>query len=216
MKVLVLGSTGASGRRILERALACGHAATAFARDLGKVAVEHPRLSLAAGDVTVASTVQRAVAGHDAVVWAIGGRDRLRNPRRAAGSSNVCAVGTANVLDAMRRAGARRLICQSSWGVGDSYRRSPLLYRRVIFPLLLGDELADKSEQERLIRASELDWTIVRPARLTEAPGTGRYRAGPALRFTARAHVPRADVAELIVRELDQPRFLRQTIEISA
>ncbi|MBA2531791.1 MAG: NAD(P)H-binding protein, partial [Nocardioidaceae bacterium] len=73
-------------------------------------------------------------------------------------------------VDAMRRTGALRLICQSSWGVGDSYGRSPLLFRRVIFPLLLGDELADKAEQERLIRASELDWTIVRPAPAATAP----------------------------------------------
>jgi len=216
MRVLVLGSSGASGRRILERALACGHHATAFARDLSTVAVEHPRLALAAGDVTVASTVESAVVGHDAVVWAIGGRDRLRDPRGASQRAGVCAVGTANVLAAMTRGGARRLICQSSWGVADGRRRAPLLFRRLVFPLVLGDELADKAEQERLIRASDRDWTIVRPARLTDAPGTGRYRAAPELRFTTRAHVPRADVAEFIVRELDRPRCVGQTIEMSA
>jgi putative NADH-flavin reductase len=216
MRVLVLGASGASGRRILERALACGHHATGFARNPGNVGIEHSRLSLAAGDVTVASTVERAVSGHDAVVWAVGGHDRIRDPRGASRQNGVCALGTANVLAAMGRAGARRLICQSSWGVADGYRRAPLLFRWMIFPLLLRDELADKADQERLIRASDLEWTIVRPARLTDGPSTGRYRAAPQLTFSARARVTRADVADLIVRELDEPRFIGKTVEIGA
>ena len=214
MNVLVLGASGASGRRILERALACGHRATGFARDVAKLSVGHPGLSLAAGDVTVGSTLERAVTGHDAVVWAVGGHDRLRDPRR--GQPGVCAIGTAALLAAMRDAGVRRLVCQSSWGVADGLQRAPLLYRHVIFPLLLRDELADKAEQERLIRASDADWTIVRPARLTDAPGTGRYRAAPQLRFSTRSHVPRADVADLIVRALEDLTFINKTIEISA
>jgi len=216
MRVLVLGSTGASGRRIVERALADGHHVTAFARDVGRVAMEHPLLARAAGDVTVASTLAAAVPGHDAVVWAVGGHDRLRDPLRQSRHAGVCAVGTANLLAVMAGTSARRLICQSSWGVGDGRTRAPILYRRLVFPLLLADELADKAEQERLIRASDLQWTIVRPARLTDTPGTGRYRAAPQLRFSSRAHVARADVAELIVREIERPRFARQTVEMSA
>ena len=214
MRVVVLGASGASGRRIVERSLARGHQVTAFVRDVHAVPAIHPRLGVLAGDVTVASTVERAVAGHDAVVWAVGGHDRLRDPRRL--SAGVCAVGTANVLAAMAATGARRLVCLSSWGVADGRRRAPVLYRRVVFPLVLADELADKAEQERLIRASDLEWTIVRPARLTDAPGTGRYRAAPELRFRARAHVSRSDVAELIVRELQERRLVRQVVEMSA
>ena len=216
MRIVGLGASGASGRRILERALAAGHAVTGFARDPGKVAVQHPRLLLAAGDVTVASTVERAIAGHDAVIWAIGGHDRFRRPYRHSDGQGVCSLGTAHVLAAMTRAGARRLICQSSWGVADSYDRAPLLYRRVIFPLLLADELADKADQERLIRGSDTQWTIVRPARLTDGPGTGRYRAAPQLKLSSRAHVTRADVADLIVRSLDDASCIGQAVEIAS
>jgi nucleoside-diphosphate-sugar epimerase len=179
------------------------------------VTIEHSNLSLAAGDVTVASTLDAAVPGHDAVAWTVGGRDRVREPRRESGRG-VCTLGTAHLLDAMSRAGVRRLVCQSSWGAGDSRPRAPLPYRAAIFPLLLAAELADKTEQERLIRASHVDWTIVRPARLTDAPATGRYRSAASLRFGWRAHIARADVAELIVRELEHPAYVGEIVELSA
>lgn len=217
MNVVVLGAGGASGRRILERALAAGHTVTGFARTVDDIVMQHPRLLLAAGDVTVRSTVDSAVAGQDAVIWAIGGHHRLRNARSGrAGGQAVCSLGTAHVLEAMHRSGARRLICQSSWGVADGHDRAPLLYRRVIFPLVLRDELADKADQESLIRSSDVQWTIVRPARLTDGPGTSRYRAAPQLRFSTRAHCTRADAAELIVRVLEDPSAIRQVIEIQS
>lgn len=65
------------------------------------------------------------------------------------------------------------------------------------------------------MRASERDWTIVRPSRLTDEPATGRYQAAPGLRFSARAHVPRADVADFLVRELSERRFVRETVEVT-
>lgn len=215
MKVLVLGASGASGQRVLDQALARGHQVTAFARDPAKVSLEHPRLGRVAGDVTVASTLHAAVPGHDAVVWTVGGHDRLREPRRAA-APGVCTLGTRHLLDAMADAGVRRLVCQSSWGAGDSRTRAPLPYRAAIFPLLLGAELADKTEQERLVRLSGIDWTVVRPARLTDGPATGRYRTGPALRFNWRAHVPRADIAKLILDELERAVHIGEIVEVSA
>jgi nucleoside-diphosphate-sugar epimerase len=83
-------------------------------------------LRVAAGDVTVPSTVRSAITGHDAVIQAVGGHDRFRDRRRS--SRGVCSLGTAHVLDAMRDSGARRLVCLGAsqrCGVGSGERGDP-------------------------------------------------------------------------------------------
>ncbi|MBA3420752.1 MAG: NAD(P)H-binding protein [Thermoleophilaceae bacterium] len=216
MRVLVLGAGGASGRRIVDRALAEGHEVTAFARQPSSLEIDHSHLTAARGDVLAPETLEATMPGQDAVVWAVGGHDLLRTllhgQRR---QRRLCADGTANVLRAMRSADVPRFLCQSSWGVGDSHGRAPAHFRVIVFRTLLRAELADKEAQERLVRASDRQWTIVRPSRLTDDPATGRYRAGPGLPFSVRAHVPRADVADLLVRELSERRFVRETVEVT-
>jgi uncharacterized protein YbjT (DUF2867 family) len=135
---------------------------------------------------------------------------------RGARSRDLCAVGTGNIIAAMEQHAVRRLIAVSSWGVGESRARVPPFFRFVIFPLILKDELADKERQEVLIRASDLDWTIVRPSRLSDGPRTGRYRTAPALTYRATAHLPRGDLAAYLVSLLEQREAVRQTVEISS
>ena len=94
--------------------------------------------------------------------------------------------------------------------------RVPLLFRYLIFPIILRDELADKERQEALIRMSNLDWTIVRPSRLSDGPKSGRYRTGSALSYHASAHLSRADLAAYLVSLLAQSEAARQTMEVSS
>lgn len=74
---------------------------------------------------------------------------------------------------------------------------------RIFVPLRLRAEFADKERQEALVTSSDLDWTIVRPARLTNGPVTGRLRAQPRLTISIRNSVSRADVAEFVLTELE-------------
>ena len=80
--------------------------------------------------------------------------------------------GASHIIDAMKAAQVSRLIWISSHGVGDSRGRSGFLFERIFVPLRLRAEFADKERQEALVTASDLDWTIVRPARLTNGPLT--------------------------------------------
>jgi hypothetical protein len=108
-----------------------------------------------------------------------------------------------SLVAAMREAGVGRLIWVSSHTVGDSRGRSGFVFERIVVPVLrLRAEFADKERQEAVVAASDLDWTIVRPARLSDAPASGRVRARPRLRLTIRDSIGRADVAGFILREL--------------
>ena len=216
MKLVIFGATGATGQCLVEQALAQGHDVTAFARNPLAFATHQEHLRVVAGDVFKPASVQEAVVGQDAVLCAIGGHDRLRvalsrQPRQKA----LCTVGTSNILDAMKQCGASRLICLSAWGVGESKERFPFFFKHVILPLLMKDEYEDKEAQEQLVRHSSLDWTIVRPSRLTNGPHTGRYRMQAGLSFSGRSHISRVDVADCMLRQLTEPTFRQQCIEVS-
>lgn len=217
MNLAIFGATGATGRCLVEQALEQGHHVTACARNPAAVSIQHAQLSVVSGDVFQPTDVAHAVAHQEAILWTIGGHDRLRmalsgHPR----VPGLCTLGTQNVLAAMEQHGVSRLICLSAWGVGDSKGRVPVLFRKLLFPLLVQEEYAEKEAQEQLIRQSSFDWTIVRPSRLTNGPRTGRYRLQPSLEFALSAHISRADVADCLLRQLTELTFRRTIVEISS
>ena len=200
MNILVFGATGPLGRRIVDHALGAGHEVTAFVRTPGRLG-PHPGLREMTGDVLDAGAVAAAVPGHDAVISALG-------HSRPSPAGHDLHPGASHIIAAMRAGGVSRLIWISSHGVGDSRGHSGFLFEHVFVPLRLRAEFADKERQEALVTASDLDWTIIRPARLTNGPPTRRLRARPRLPISIRDSVSRADVAEFVVAELEHRTHL--------
>ncbi len=170
MRVLVVGATGGSGRAAVGALTAGGHEVTAFARRAGVAYAGQDGVRAVDGDATVAGDVDRAVRGQDAVVVTLGIsehplRVRLRGSRGT--PLDVRSRGTATVVAAVHGHGVRRLVVQSSYGVGETRDRLPLS-SRLVFALLLRPQIADHERQERLVRDSGLDWTIVQPVYLTD------------------------------------------------
>jgi putative NADH-flavin reductase len=153
--------------------------------------------------------VAAAVPGHDAVISALG-------QSRPSPVGQDLYPGAAHIIEAMRDAGVTRLVWISSHGVGDSRGRSGFVFERIFAPLRLRAELADKERQEALVTASDLDWTIVRPARLTNSPATGRLRVAQRMKISIRDSVSRADVAQFVVTELEQGTDLLTAPTIAA
>jgi len=216
MNIVIFGATGATGRCLVEQALSQGYTVTAFARNPLALTSRHEHLSMVKGDVFHPASVEEAVANQEAVLCAIGGHDRLRvalsrHPRQL----GLCTVGTRNILDAMKKYNVSRFICLSAWGVGESKNRLPFVFKHIILPLLMKEEYEDKEAQEQLIRQSNLDWTIVRPVRLTNGPRTGRYRMNAMLEFSSQSSISRADVADCMLKQLTDSTFRQQCLEVS-
>ena len=170
MKVLVMGSSGGSGRAAVEQLLAAGHHVTAFARQEPNVPEARERLRYLRGDVIDASAVERAVAGHDAVVVALGISEnplRVRLFGRARTPANVRSAGTRNVIQAMRKHGVTRLVVQTSYGVGATRERLGFV-DALFIALLLKPQIADTETQSREVSESGLDWVLVQPVHLTD------------------------------------------------
>ncbi|UAK33631.1 SDR family oxidoreductase [Nocardia asteroides] len=207
MRIAVFGATGTVGRLVVERALQEGHEVTAFTRSAAGVTQRHERLRVVEGDVLDTHSVQRAVEGQDAVLISLG------NGRKGV----VRAGGTKAVIDAMNRTGVKRLICQTTLGVGDSRGNLNFLWKYVMFGLLLRPAYADHVRQEQYVQASDLDWTIVRPSAFTDGPRTGSYRRGfPADERGLALKITRADIADFMIEQLTDTTYLRQAPGISS
>ena len=208
MKLLVFGSTGGTGRELVKQALAQGHEVTAYARHPAKLGdKKHPSLQVARGDVLDPVAVEQAVAGHDAVLCAIGA---------GAGRTTLREEGTRNIVRAMEKGGVRRLVCQSSMGVGDSRANLGFLTKYVIVPVFLRHAFADHERQEAVVKESTLDWIIVRPPHLKDGPWTGAYRHGfPTTDTEIQGKISRADVADFMLKQLADTTYLHQTPGVS-
>jgi putative NADH-flavin reductase len=212
----IFGPTGGTGRRLVERAIAEGHEVTAFVRNPSRMRARHRRLKIVVGDASDAAKVRAAVAGTEAVISVLGTRrpSNPLHPRRPGDPHGPVSAGSANIIAAMKEHGLRRFVCQTAWGVGESKQDPDLagaFFMKVLVPPLLRDEYAEKEEQEKLLRESGLDWTIVRPMILTNGPWTNDYRVGLDLKPGRRPYISRADVADFLMKQLADDTFLGKT-----
>jgi putative NADH-flavin reductase len=163
MRLFILGATGGIGREIVDQALKRHHRLTAFVRSPHKLGVPDQHLTVIQGDVLDPQALGSALAGHDAVLSAIG--------PPGPGRSTITSDAAQATVTAMRATGARRLVIV---GVAMLFPDSGLLGRilRNTFMRNIGN---DSAEMEGTVKASELDWTIVRPPRLTNGTRTEHY-----------------------------------------
>jgi putative NADH-flavin reductase len=120
--------------------------------------------------------------------------------------------GTGNIVRAMEQAGVKRLVFESSLGVGDSKWKMGVVHNLVAIPLFLRNIFADKEVQEQIITSSKLDWVIVRPAALTNGKQRNAYRAGSDIgHWFIPSRISRADVAAFMLKQLTNDEYLRKT-----
>jgi putative NADH-flavin reductase len=204
MNILIVGATRGIGRQLLEQALTSGHTVTALVRNPQKLAARHERLRMIKGDILDSESVALAMAGQEAVCCTIG----VKVPWIRV---TVFSEGTKNLLQTMKRAGVKRLICVTGIGAGDSKGHGGFLYDSIVLPTVLRTIYADKDRQESLIKASDVDWTIVRPGFLTNGPLTEHYRILTNMTGVTAGRISRADVAHFMLKELEAKQYLSQT-----
>ena len=200
--VLVIGASRGVGLETVQAALKVGHRVRAFARSASSIDFADEGLERFSGDALNASDVAAALEDVGVVVQALGMpfRDLFRPVHLFSGATNV-------LVPAMERKGVRRLIAVTGLGAGDSENAIGLL-QRVPFRIVFGRAYDDKSVQEMRIRKSGLEWTLVRPGVLTGGARTGRYRVLDEPARWRNGIISRADVADFIVRQIDDRGYL--------
>lgn len=205
MKLLLLGATGGTGRQLLSQALDGGHEVTALVRSPEKLSAEE-RLCVRTGDATDPEAVEAAVAGQDAVLSTLGVRSPL--------GGDLITPSLRALVPAMQEHDVTRLIWLSGLGVGQTEKQAPVVLRSVWITLLRRIR-RDKAAGEDYLRPTDLDWTLVYPPILSNGPRTGNYRSGEALSVTGVPRISRADIAEFMLGQLDDPGYIRRNVIVS-
>jgi putative NADH-flavin reductase len=208
MNLLIVGATGGTGQQLVSQALERGHRVTALVRKEPS-AEPRPGLFTVLGNVLDASSLDGAVQGQNAVLSALGHKQFFR-------PTHILSEGTRNLIGAMRRHGVRRFVCETALGISDAWWQMGLYYTLFVRPIIVPLYFWDKNRQEAVIRASDLDWTIVRPGALTNGPKRGHYRHGPRVgRWLRTVRISRADVAAFMLDQLTDDRYVRTTVGIA-
>ncbi len=217
MNVLVVGATGGSGRAAVKSLLAVGHKVTAFARRADVLAPMGAGLRCVNGDVLEPADIERAVDGQDAVIVTLGISEsalRVRLAGSAGTPMNVRSAGTRNTIAAMHKLGVRKLVVQTSYGVGETRNRLTLAYR-LVFALLLKPQIADTELQEQVVRGSGLDWVIVQPVNLTDLERVDPCFASPEGN-TLGMKISRAQVGRFLAEQAPAPHYLGRAVALSS
>jgi putative NADH-flavin reductase len=207
MRILIFGATGGTGRHLVSDFLERGSQVTAFVRNPGMLTTKHPNLTLVEGDLSNHHSITYALNGVDAVISVLGNNTRkaLFKP------SNVISQNLPNIISTMQQGRVERLLFVSSFGVNAKIFWPEKLLLRTLFRNLF----ADLPVQEKLIKESGLNWTIVRPARLTNGPKTGECRSGENIYIHPFSSISRADVADFLLKEAVAPEYQRKVATIS-
>jgi putative NADH-flavin reductase len=204
MKIVVFGASGRTGLLTVFQALEKGHTVTAFSRKASSVTIQHKNLVVMEGDILEYEKVKRAVEGQEVVISTLGVESRKY--------TTVLSEGTANIIRAMNESGVRRFICMSSSGIlGNDIG---FWFGKIILPLFLKQVFEDKKRQMKLLQDSNLEWVIIRPVGLTDAPKTGKYQIYDGK--PGSATIPRADVADFMLKLITDKKYDRMMPAISS
>ncbi len=214
MNIVVFGANGRTGKLLTKQAVAEGHAVTAVTRHPETFPLRNARLHVMRGDVFDLSSVEKAIAGQDAVLSTLG-VPYSRKP------ITLYSQGTAHIVQAMNHYGVRRLVCVSSSATDPQTRYHDtgggFIFEKILKPIIInsiGRTLyADMQRMETLVMNSDLDWTIVRPSGLFETPTVTDYHVAEAFirgRFTSRA-----DLADCMLRQLATDQYLHKAVAVA-
>jgi uncharacterized protein YbjT (DUF2867 family) len=203
MRVLLLGATGGTGREIVREAGAQGHSVVALVRSRTK-ATGLAGAELVEGDARDEQALSRALEGCSGVISSLG------TPMSPFREVTLLSVATRALVTAMESRNVRRLVCITGLGAGDSRGHGGFLFDSLFFPLLLRKVYEDKNRQEDIVRASKLDWVLVRPVVLNDKPARGTVRAQTDLSGIHGGAVSRGDVAKFVVQQLTDDTWLRR------
>ncbi|UOB11060.1 SDR family oxidoreductase [Streptomyces sp. HP-A2021] len=207
MKLLILGATGPTGRRLVELALRAGDQVTALVRNPAGLGDLADQVTVVMGDATSHRDVSAALAGQDAVVSALG-----RGASVIAGDLFMRA--SAALIAAVEETGVSRVVWLSSFGVGHTLSWASVP-QKVIYRTLLRSIYADKEIADDAVRASGLDWTVVYPTRLTHGQAKGTYRADDRLPMKGNPTISRADVAVFMHEAVHGSEWIGRSAVIS-
>jgi putative NADH-flavin reductase len=207
--IIVFGASGGVGTQVVMQALDKGFTVTAIVREPSAFKLEHPNLTIEKGDVMQPGSFLAAMRGKEAVISAIGSGNIK--------PTTVYSQGIRNIIAAMRIRAVPRISAISAGGLYLNDTMGPVRRFLVknILQRILREPYTDLRIMENELRATELQYTIVRPPRLTNKPLRGEYRSAINSHLQNPSNIARADVAHFLVNQLSNSQTFKTIVEIA-
>ncbi|MEO6911828.1 MAG: SDR family oxidoreductase [Edaphobacter sp.] len=211
MKIAIFGASGATGLLLTQRCLAAGYPITALVR---KPEIFPLRLSvrMIEGSAFDSAAVRQTIEGADVVLSALGARSLRRE--------DVLERAVPEIVAAMQQTNVRRLIVLGSAGARSNALAKHSAWRRwiverIAYNTVMKWPVASQRAQYTALSASNLDWTMVMPPILTNGPGRGKWRVDEEALPPNGGRISRADVADFMMQQIDNPQWVRKAVYIA-
>jgi len=209
MKIAIFGATGETGRQLVEQALAAGYQVVAYVRNPSKLNTKQKNLTIVQGELADQAIIERAVSAADAVISVLG--------PRGGSKGKPITRGMQNIIEAMKKQGVRRLIISSTLSAKDpndlpDFKAKALVNLVKLTMHAAYEEIVSVADT---VRKSDLDWTIVRLTTLNNNPKSGKVRVGYLGKGEVGLRISRADLAEFMLKQVQDTKYLRQAPVIS-
>ncbi|MEO6302861.1 MAG: NAD(P)H-binding protein [Bacteroidia bacterium] len=208
--ILVFGATGATGFQIAKQLLESGSIVTVVVRNPSTFLLSHKNLIIIKGDVMNSNTFSESIKNQDVIISALGTGTSLK-------PTKVYSQGVDNIMIEMKRQDKSRLLCISAGGleVNPTMNLFMRFLVKNILQRILKHPYADMRIMESEVKSSSLDYTIIRPPRLTNQELTGKYRTEINSNLKKASKIGRADLANGIIKLIDNKQSYKAIIEIA-
>ena len=200
MELTIFGASSATGRHLVNKALASGDEVTACVREPSRLNIAHEKLRVISGDALNLTHVEEALIGSDAVLSTLGPKGK---------PSVMAAESTQNIVNAMEKHRVKRLVLVTVAGIAVPQDKRGKNFVDSLLKLFLKEVYLDRQNQLAILNSSNIDWIAVRVPRLTDDAGMGSVKAFfghpyPTMKLT------RADLADFMLEQLISDEWLRQ------
>lgn len=208
--IIILGATGGTGKSATIQALQNGWAVTAIVRNPSLLEITHSNLTIVRGDVLQPSTFAKHIIGKHAVISCLGVGTSLK-------PTTIYSVGTNNMVDAMNTANIQRLVCISAGGLSATKEMGFFIrtLTKVLLQRILKNLYADMRLMENNLSKTNINYTIIRPARLTNGKQTSKYRMAINGHVKTPWKISKADLAHAMLNMIDNPETFKSIVEIA-
>ena len=209
MKLTIFGATGGTGKQVVEQAVAAGNHVVAYVRNPSKLEFIHKNLTIVEGELADQMMIEQAVSGVDAVISVLGPRGGSKD--------KPITRGMQNIITAMNKYGVRRLIVSSTLSVKDPNDLPDFKAKFLVnfVKLTMRSAYEEIISVAETVRKSDLDWTILRLTTLTNNLKSGKVKVGYLGKGEVGMRISRADLAEFILKQVQNTKYLRQSPVIS-
>ncbi|MCI1634674.1 NAD(P)-dependent oxidoreductase [Bifidobacterium sp.] len=207
MKILILGATGNVGSRTMKHALEAGHQVVAYVRRPEAVS-DAKGVQIIKGDVQDSGALAHAAEGADAIIVAITG---------AVSDGSFMQRAVPDIIQAAKTADVKRIVMVSAFGAGDTADKAAW-FMKLAYRTVLGKFFRDKAASDALLEQSGLDYTIVYPVNLKDAPASINAVAKPldqVDKVPGMPTLPFTNVAQELVKIVADPESIGQRILIT-